>query len=175
MVQVDRKEVCDFLNEKADTITLFVQKHEGLENVENVSFMAQGTKAYCTLKWKTSNGRTRFVPYITFRDVFRKLGIELHRDDVNHDDIDLTTYEVLFFEARSVTVWRVYPVTKAEAALRCLPPMFASNSRGEIDEEWLIAENIEQQSICIADEEHQSDQEHGCEYDWDIHTDIIEF
>lgn len=174
MVQVDRKEVCDFLNEKADTITLFVQKHEGLENVENVSFMAQGTKAYCTLKWKGSAAGLTGMQFRTFRDAFRKLGVELHYDDTSQDE-DLLMYEVVFFEARSVTVWRSYTVTKVEAALRCLPPMFASNSRGEIDEEWLIAENIEQQSICIADEEHQSDQEHGCEYDWDIHTDIIEF
>lgn len=175
MLQVDRKEVCDFLNEKADTITLFVQKHEGLENVENVSFMAQGTKAYCTLKWKASNGRTRFVPYITFRDVFRKLGIELHRDDVNHDDIDLTTYEVLFFEARSVTVWRSYTVTKAEAALRCLPPSLLPEFNSEIDDEWLINDNIEQQMRCITDEEHEADQVWGCEYDHMFNDQIVEF
>lgn len=174
MVQVDRKEVCDFLNEKADTITLFVQKHEGLENVENVSFMAQGTKAYCTLKWKGSAAGLTGMQFRTFRDAFRKLGVELHYDDTSQDE-DLLMYEVVFFEARSVTVWRSYTVTKVEAALRCLPPMFASNPRGEIDDEWLIVENIEQQSICIADEEHQEDQEHGCEYIWDVHTDIIEF
>lgn len=174
MVQVDRKEVCDFLNEKADTITLFVQKHKGLENVENVSFIAQGTKAYCTLKWDGSTAGLSPMIFSVLRDVFRKLGVELHDDDTSQD-VDLLMYEVLFFEARSVTVWRVYPVTKVEAALRCLPPTFSMNPRIEIDEEWLIAENIEQQSICIADEEHQSDQEHGCEYDWDIHTDIIEF
>lgn len=174
MVQVERKEVCDFLNEKADTITLFVQKHEGLENVENVSFMAQGTKAYCTLKWNGSAAGLTGIQFRTLRDAFRKLGVELHYDDKSQD-VDWLTYEVLFFEARSVTVWRSYTVTKAEAALRCLPPTFSMNPRIEIDEEWLIAENIEQQSICIADEEHQLDQEHGCEYDWNIHTDIIEF
>ena len=174
MIQVDRKEVCDFLNEKADTITLFVQKHEGLENVENVSFMAQGTKAYCTLKWSGTSAGIRILRFRELRDIFRKLGIELNDDDTSQDG-ELRMYEVLFFEAREVTVWRSYTVTKAEAALRCLPPTFSMNPRGEIDEEWLIAENIEQQSICIADEEHQEDQEHGCEYDWDIHTDIIEF
>lgn len=173
MVQVDRKEVCDFLNEKADTITLFVQKH-GYQKIENVSFMAQGTKAYCMLKIEGFPEKLPFWLFKELRDIFRKLGVELHDDDTSQDE-DLLMYEVLFFEARSVTVWRSYTVTKAEAALRCLPPMFASNPRGEIDDEWLIAENIEQQSICIADEEHQEDQEHGYEYDYMFDNQIIEF
>ena len=112
--------------------------------------------------------------FSVLRDVFRKLGVELHDDDTSQD-VDLLMYEVLFFEARSVTVWRSYTVTKAEAALRCLPPTFSMNPRIEIDDEWLIAENIEQQSICIADEEHQADQVWGCEYDYTIHDQIIEF
>lgn len=174
MVQVDRKEVCDFLNEKADTITLFVQKHKGLENVENVSFIAQGTKAYCTLKWNGSAAGLPPMMFSVLRDVFRKLGVELHDDDTSQD-VDLLMYEVLFFEARSVTVWRSYTVTKAEAALRCLPPMFLSNPRAAIDDEWHINENIEVQVMSIADEEHCDDQIYGCEYESSVLDNIIEF
>lgn len=173
MVQVDRKEVCDFLNEKADTITLFVQKH-GFENISNVCFMAQGTKAYCTLKWNGTSAGLRILQFRELRDIFRKLGVELNDDDISQDG-DLRMYEVLFFEARSVTVWRSYTVTKVEAALRCLPPSLLPEFNSEIDDEWLSNDNIEQQSICIADEEHQEDQEHGCEYDYMFDDQIVEF
>lgn len=173
MVAVERKEVCDFLNEKADAITLFVQKH-GYQKIENVSFIAQGAKAYCMLKIEGFPEKLPFWLFKELRDIFRKLGVELYDDDTSQD-VDLLMYGVLFFEARVITVWRSYTVTKAEAALRCLPPTFSMNQRGEIDDEWLVDENIKQQSICIADEEHQADQEHGCEYIWDVHTDIIEF
>lgn len=174
MVQVERKEVCDFLNERADTITLFVQKHEGLENVENVSFMAQGTKAYCTLKWKGSPAGLTGIQFRTFRDVFRKLGVELHYDDTSQDE-DLLMYEVLFFEAVNVTVWRAYTVTKAEAALRCLPPSLLPEFNSEIDDEWLSNDNIELQMRCITDEEHEADQVWGCEYDHMFNDQIVEF
>lgn len=164
MVTVDRKEVCDFLNEKADTITLFVQKH-GFENISNVCFMAQGTKAYCTLKWNGTSAGLRILQFRELRDIFRKLGVELNDDDTSQDG-DLRMYEVLFFEARSVTVWRSYTVTKAEAALRCIDDL------GEVtDDKYDIVLRMR----CIADEEHQLDQEHGCEYDHMLDEQIVEF
>lgn len=161
MVQVDRKDVCDFLNEKADTITLFMQKHEGLENIGNVSFMAQGTKAYC---YVILSGNQRTFRPKTLSDVLLKLGVviweEMHEEDEGY------MFEILFFEARSVTVWRSYTVSKAEAALRCIDDL------GEVtDDKYDIVLRMR----CIADEEHQSDQEHGCEYDHMLDEQIVEF
>lgn len=163
MIQVDRKEVCDFLNEKADTITLFVQKH-GFENISNVCFMAQGTKAYCTLKWNGTSAGLRILQFRELRDIFRKLGVELNDDDTSQDG-DLRMYEVLFFEARSVTVWRSYTVTKVEAALRCIEDI------GEVNDKY----NVELRMRIIADEEHEEDQVLGCEYGHMFNDQIIEF
>ena len=160
MVQVDRKEVCDFLNEKADTITLFVQKHEGLENVENVSFMAQGTKAYCYITL-TSSGRT-FRPK-TLSDVLHKLGIVIWEE--MHEEEEGYMFEILFFEAVNVTVWRSYTVTKAEAALRCIDDI------GEVNDKY----NVELRMRIIADEEHEEDQVLGCEYGHMFNDQIVEF
>ncbi len=129
MVQVDRKEVCDFLNEKADTITLFVQKHEGLENVENVRFSVEGEDTYCYIKLNNEFDTFGLQPLI---DTLDKLGAACYfLQTIPNNELKL---RVRGFYSTHVVVRRNYQVSIVEAAVKSLEDSYSSKDGACIDD-----------------------------------------
>ena len=166
MVQLDRKEIVDFLNEKADVITNFVQAQEELSNVENVWFSVEEIKhpnedsrlqAYCYIEFNEFN---QSYSSKNMQWVFRNLGIWIFSlpDDMGKN---LLRFAVTSILSQPVVVRRNYDVLVAESAIRAIQEN--GNVIGEDFEDkigWAAEE--------LSKEEGYSDLLQGGEFDADL-------
>ncbi len=178
MVQLDRKEIVDFLNEKADVITNFVQAQEELSNVENVWFSVEEIKhpnedsrlqAYCYIEFNEFN---QSYSSKNMQWVFRNLGIWIFSlpDDMGKN---LLRFAVTSIVAQPVVVRRNYDVLVAESAIRLLEDEDYKETFGyTITDPYLIDENFEkyvsETSAEISKEQGYSDLLYGGEFDADL-------
>lgn len=163
MVEGNRKEIVDFLNEKADTITNFVQAQEELSNVENVRFSVEGDNyAFCYIRFNEfaqsySTGNLKWV--------MQNMGIDIVARPERTGSHTLQ-FPIVAFYAQPVVVRRNYDVLLAEGAISTI------ESRGnEIDEFF----EVNALGACenISKEQCYSDLLHGCEFDTDLSPSII--
>lgn len=167
MVQLDRKEIVDFLNEKADVITNFVQAQEELSNVENVWFSAEEVKVP-----NKEETRLQLYCYIEFNEFIQSysedslqwalgyLGLKIFKypDDMGKN---LLRFAVMDIVAQPIVVRRNYDVLVAEAAIRAIQEN--GNVIGEDFEDkigWAAEE--------LSKEEGYSDLLQGGEFDADL-------
>lgn len=171
MVMLGKAEIVDFLNEKADTITNFVQAQEELSNVENVRFSVEGEfgSAFCYIQF---NEFIHSYNKNQLQWVFRNLGIELFMAPESAGVNELQ-FCVESFHAQPVVVRRNYDVLVAEGAIRLIEER-ATHTRNacyEIDEDF--EGHTAQTVIEMSKDECNSDIIHGCEFDADLSPSII--
>lgn len=165
MVEGNRKEIVDFLNEKADTITNFVQAQEELSNVENVRFSVEGDNyAFCYIQFNEfaqsySTGNLKWV--------MRNMGIDIVARPERTGSHTLQ-FPIVAFYAQPVVVRRNYDVLLAESVLQLIEERFkvVQEVAYEIDEEFAV--NTVDWCAEVAKDQCYSDMIHGCEFDADL-------
>lgn len=166
MVQLDRKEIVDFLNEKADVITNFVQAQEELSNVENVWFSVE------EIKHPNKDSRLQAYCYIEFNEfmqsysinnlkwTFGYLGLKLF---TSPDDMgkNLLRFAVTSILSQPVVVRRNYDVLVAESAIRLI------EDNGNVIEED-FEDKVGWAAEALSEEQCYSDVIHGCDFSTDL-------
>lgn len=128
MVQCEKKEIVDFLNKKADTITNFVQAQEELSNVENIWFNIEEEQAYCYVKLNEEYDSFGLQPLI---DTLCQLGLYCYLlQSVPNHTLKL---RVGGFYSSHVVVRRNYQVVCVEAAVKSLEDSYSSKDGACID------------------------------------------